>query len=106
MPDLVPNINPQVTAALLSTSSYIIDLVCLTIKLVESAVINGARMVPDIHGKGVIVAPMLDGRLLAGPTAEEDIAKEDTRLITMEQFSSNWRDRQENCSWFAGGKDL
>jgi L-2-hydroxyglutarate oxidase LhgO len=46
MPDLEPNINPQVTAALLSTSSYIIDLVCLTIKLVESAVINGAQMVP------------------------------------------------------------
>jgi L-2-hydroxyglutarate oxidase LhgO len=88
MPDLEPNINPQVTAALLSTSSYIIDLVCLTIKLVESAVINGARMVPDIHGKGVIVAPMLDGRLLAGPTAEEDIAKEDTRLNTMEQFQA------------------
>jgi glycerol-3-phosphate dehydrogenase len=44
--------------------------------------------VPDIHGKGVIVAPMLDGRLLAGPTAEEDIAKEDTRLITMAQFQA------------------
>src|SRR4029077_1580129 len=43
-------------------------------------------MVPTIHGKGVIVAPMLDGRLLVGPTAEEGIAKEDTRLISMEQF--------------------
>jgi glycerol-3-phosphate dehydrogenase len=44
-------------------------------------------MVPTIHGKGVIVAPMLDGRLLVGPTAEEGIAKEETRLITMEKFA-------------------
>lgn len=43
-------------------------------------------MAPTIHGKGVIVAPMLDGHLLVGPTAEEGITKEDTRLITMEQF--------------------
>ena len=43
-------------------------------------------MVPTIHGKGVIVAPMLDGHVLVGPTAEEGIAKEDTRLITMEKF--------------------
>jgi glycerol-3-phosphate dehydrogenase len=43
-------------------------------------------MVPTIHGKGVIVAPMLDGHLLVGPTAEEGIAKDDTRLITMEKF--------------------
>jgi glycerol-3-phosphate dehydrogenase len=43
-------------------------------------------MVPTIHGKGVIVAPMLDGHLLVGPTAEEGVAKEDTRLITMEKF--------------------
>jgi glycerol-3-phosphate dehydrogenase len=44
-------------------------------------------MVPTIHGKGVIVAPMLDGHVLVGPTAEEGIAKEDTRLITMEKFA-------------------
>jgi glycerol-3-phosphate dehydrogenase len=43
-------------------------------------------MVPTIHGKGVIVSPMLDGHVLVGPTAEEGIAKEDTRLITMEKF--------------------
>jgi glycerol-3-phosphate dehydrogenase len=43
-------------------------------------------MVPTIHGKGVIVAPMLDGHVLVGPSAEEGIAKEDTRLITMEKF--------------------
>jgi glycerol-3-phosphate dehydrogenase len=43
-------------------------------------------MVPTIHGKGVIVAPKIDGYLLVGPTAEEGIAKEDTRLISMEQF--------------------
>jgi glycerol-3-phosphate dehydrogenase len=43
-------------------------------------------MVPTIHGKGVIVAPMLDGHVLVGPSAEEGSAKEDTRLITMEKF--------------------
>lgn len=54
----------------------------------ERGIINNhiLFMAPTIHGKGVIVAPMLDGHLLVGPTAEEDIAKEDTRLITMEQF--------------------
>jgi len=29
---------------------------------------------------------MLDGHVLVGPTAEEGVAKEDTRLITMEKF--------------------
>ncbi len=43
-------------------------------------------MAPTIHGKGVIVAPMLDGHLLVGPTSEEGIAKEDTRLVTVEKF--------------------
>ena len=43
-------------------------------------------MVPTIHGKGVIVAPMLDGHLLVGPTAEDGIEKEDTRLVTMDKF--------------------
>lgn len=38
-------------------------------------------LVPTIYGKGVIVAPMPDGHILVGPTAEENIAKEDTRLI-------------------------
>jgi glycerol-3-phosphate dehydrogenase len=55
----------------------------------ERAMINNhiLFMVPTIHGKGVIVAPMLDGRVLVGPTAEEGIAKEETRLITMEKFA-------------------
>lgn len=43
-------------------------------------------MVPTVHGKGVVVAPMLDGHVLVGPTAEEGIAKEDTRLVTREKF--------------------
>ena len=43
-------------------------------------------MAPTIHGKGVIVAPMLDGHLLVGPTAEDGVAKEDTRLVTVEKF--------------------
>ena len=165
---LEPNLNPEITAALLCSSSFIVDPVRLTMKLVENAIINGTKlflqrrvaaitkhddlflvecmtqhgrtekyrsrfvinaaghyadiiaqmiqdndfslrarrgqyrviertersvigdhilfMVPTIYGKGVIVAPMLDGHLLVGPTAEENIAKEDTRLITMEQF--------------------
>jgi glycerol-3-phosphate dehydrogenase len=165
---LEPNLNAQIVAGLLCTSSHTVDPVRLTYKLVESAMANGARlflghrvssinklaeafliettnhhseikhyratfiinaaghyadviaqmigdkdfslrtrrgqyriiekseryminghilfMVPTIHGKGVIVAPMLDGHLLVGPTAEEGIAKEDTRLITMEKF--------------------
>jgi glycerol-3-phosphate dehydrogenase len=165
---LEPNLNAKIVAGLLCTSSHSVDPVTLTNKLVESALVNGARlflgnrvtsitkvaeeflvetinhhaqvknyratfiinaaghyadvmagmindkdfslrtrrgqyrviekterymindhilfMVPTIHGKGVIVAPMLDGHLLVGPTAEEGIAKEDTRLITMEKF--------------------
>jgi len=165
---LEPNLNAKIVAGLLCTSSHSVDPVTLTNKLVESALVNGARlflgnrvtsitkvaeeflvetinhhaqvknyratfiinaaghyadvmagmindkdfslrtrrgqyrviekterymindhilfMVPTIHGKGVIVAPMLDGHVLVGPTAEEGIAKEDTRLVTMEKF--------------------
>ena len=165
---LEPNLNTNVVAALLCKSSYSVDPVSLTNKLVESALLNGARlflgnrvtgitkvgeefsvqtidhhsqgkeyratfivnaaghyadviagmindkdfslktrrgqyrvlektersmindhimfMVPTIHGKGVIVAPMLDGHVLVGPTAEEGVAKEDTRLISVEKF--------------------
>ena len=165
---LEPNLNATVVAGLLCTSSHSVDPVILTNKLVESALVNGAKlflgnrvtgitkvgeefcvetinhhsqgqnyrarfivnaaghyadviagmindkdfslrtrrgqyrilekterymindhilfMVPTIHGKGVIVAPMLDGHVLVGPSAEEGIAKEDTRLITMEKF--------------------
>ncbi|CAT04699.2 Glycerol-3-phosphate dehydrogenase [Mesomycoplasma conjunctivae] len=42
--------------------------------------------VPTIHGKGVIVAPMLDGRVLVGPTAQTDVPKEETRVITKDKF--------------------
>ena len=42
--------------------------------------------IPTIHGKGVTVSPLLDGRVLVGPTAEENIKKEDTRLVTREKF--------------------
>ena len=166
---LEPNLNPEVIAALLCTSSHIVDPVALTNSLVENAILNGATiflgirfkvliilqkffviealnyhlqtdiyhsrfivnaaghyadviadmihdrdftlkarrgqyrilekterhtinnhilfMAPTIHGKGVIVAPMLDGHLLVGPTAEEGVAKEDTRLVTIEKFA-------------------
>ncbi len=39
-------------------------------------------MVPTIHGKGVIVSPMLDGNFLVGPTALDGVDKEATRYIT------------------------
>ncbi|QGZ97428.1 type 2 glycerol-3-phosphate oxidase [Mycoplasma sp. NEAQ87857] len=42
--------------------------------------------VPTIHGKGVIVAPTLDGHYLVGPTAEEGVPKEDTRLVTPAKY--------------------
>ncbi len=44
-------------------------------------------MVPTIHGKGVIVSPMLDGHILVGPTAEDGVSKEDTRLVTIEKYN-------------------
>ena len=53
----------------------------------ENHIVNSiCFMVPTIHGKGVVVAPMLDGRIMVGPTAEEGVAKEDTRLVTREKF--------------------
>ncbi|WPL39238.1 type 2 glycerol-3-phosphate oxidase [Malacoplasma iowae] len=44
-------------------------------------------MVPTIHGKGIIVSPMLDGHILVGPTAEDGVSKEDTRLVTREKYN-------------------
>lgn len=40
-------------------------------------------LVPTKYGKGVIVAPMPDGHILVGPTAEDNVPKEDTRLIDL-----------------------
>ncbi len=45
---LEPNVNPQISTALLCTGSHIVDPVCLTKKLVESAVSNRS---PGIFGK-------------------------------------------------------
>ncbi|WP_339022817.1 type 2 glycerol-3-phosphate oxidase [Spiroplasma endosymbiont of Crioceris asparagi] len=53
----------------------------------ESGIVNSVVfMVPTIHGKGVIVAPMLDGHVMVGPTAEEGVPKDETRLVTQEKF--------------------
>ncbi|AKF40899.1 glycerol-3-phosphate dehydrogenase [Mycoplasmopsis canis] len=53
----------------------------------EAGIVNSICFkVPTIYGKGVIVAPMLDGRVLVGPTAEEGVPKEETRLVTKEKF--------------------
>ncbi len=43
-------------------------------------------LTPNKHGKGVIVAPMLTGQVLTGPTAEEGISKEDTNVINFNNF--------------------
>lgn len=40
-------------------------------------------LAPTTYGKGVIVAPMPDGHILVGPTAEDNIAKEDTRIVDL-----------------------
>jgi glycerol-3-phosphate dehydrogenase len=42
--ELEPNLNSQVVAGLLCTSSYIVDPVRLTNKLVESAISNGVKV--------------------------------------------------------------
>ena len=53
----------------------------------EANIVNSiCFMVPTIHGKGVIVSPMLDGRVLVGPTARENVLKENTRLITIDDY--------------------
>ncbi|MCR8613087.1 MAG: type 2 glycerol-3-phosphate oxidase [Mycoplasma sp.] len=60
-------------------------------RILSKSEINKVRnicfKVPTIHGKGVIVSPMLDGRVLVGPTAENDIPKDETRLITRKMYS-------------------
>lgn len=43
-------------------------------------------LVPTKYGKGVIVAPTLDGYVLVGPTAVENVSKESTRLIDFNQL--------------------
>ena len=43
--------------------------------------------VPSKYGKGVIVAPMLNDRVMVGPTALDDVLKEDTRLVTQDVWN-------------------
>ncbi|ASZ09384.1 FAD-dependent oxidoreductase [Mesoplasma chauliocola] len=53
----------------------------------EFGIVNSVVfMVPTIHGKGVIVAPTLDGHVLVGPTSEDFVPKNETRLITKEKY--------------------
>ncbi|MCK5866887.1 MAG: type 2 glycerol-3-phosphate oxidase [Mycoplasmataceae bacterium] len=57
------------------------------LSMTESNKVNNVVFkVPTLYGKGVIVAPMLDGRTLIGPTAEENILKEDARLVTRNKY--------------------
>lgn len=41
---------------------------------------------PNVYGKGVIVAPTLDGRVMVGPTAENGIPKEDVALVSVAKY--------------------
>lgn len=41
-------------------------------------------LTPSKHGKGVIIAPLFDGRILVGPTAEDNVPKDDIQLVTEE----------------------
>ncbi|ATZ16904.1 glycerol-3-phospate oxidase [Williamsoniiplasma luminosum] len=53
----------------------------------EFGVVNSVIfMVPTIHGKGIIVAPTLDGHILVGPTSEDDVPKDETRLVTPAKY--------------------
>ncbi|AGR41357.1 type 2 glycerol-3-phosphate oxidase [Spiroplasma taiwanense] len=53
----------------------------------EKNIVNSVVfMVPTIHGKGVIVAPLLTGHIMVGPTAVDGVPKDETRLVTKEQF--------------------
>ncbi|VEU59497.1 Glycerol-3-phosphate dehydrogenase [Mesomycoplasma neurolyticum] len=53
---------------------------------IKNKVSNVCFMVPTIHGKGVIVAPMLNGNFLVGPTAEDHVKKDETSFITHEKY--------------------
>ncbi|ATZ21859.1 type 2 glycerol-3-phosphate oxidase [Mesoplasma tabanidae] len=53
----------------------------------EAGIVNSVVfMVPTVHGKGVIVAPTLDGHVLVGPTSEDFVPKDETRLITKNKY--------------------
>ncbi|WP_041614508.1 type 2 glycerol-3-phosphate oxidase [Spiroplasma syrphidicola] len=88
---------------------------CVLEKSEGHLVNNIVFMVPTIHGKGVIVAPMLDGHLLVGPTAQEDVPKNETRLVTpaMEpqigaigQHIIPAIKMEKNCYRFAGSRPI
>lgn len=72
-------------------------------------------MVPTIHGKGVIVAPMLDGHLLVGPTAEDNVPKAETRLVTPAMYEKIGQigikiipnlKMEKTCQTFAGSRPI
>ena len=52
-----------------------------------SKVNNICFKIPSKFGKGVIVAPMLNNRVLVGPTALDNVPKEDTRLVTQDVWN-------------------
>ncbi|MBW3059104.1 type 2 glycerol-3-phosphate oxidase [Spiroplasma poulsonii] len=72
-------------------------------------------MVPTIHGKGVIVTPTLNGHLLVGPTAEDNIPKAETRLVTPAMYEKIGQigtkivpnlKMEKTCQTFAGSRPI
>ena len=47
----------------------------------QSKIKNICFLTPSIHGKGILVLPMTNGRVLLGPSAKDNIIKADTRLL-------------------------
>ncbi|AEM68925.1 type 2 glycerol-3-phosphate oxidase [Mycoplasma putrefaciens] len=82
----------------------------------QAGIVNSVVfMVPTIHGKGVIVAPMLDGRVMVGPTAVSGVKKEDTLLVTPEQYENIAKigkklipniDMSKTCTTYAGSRPI
>jgi len=71
---LEPNLNPEITAGLLCSSSFIVDPVRLTMKLVENAIVNGTKLflqrkwfinVAGISSPGLSAAPAIAQEVIA-----------------------------------------
>ncbi|PTD31152.1 type 2 glycerol-3-phosphate oxidase [Mycoplasma leachii] len=82
----------------------------------EAGIVNSVVfMVPTIHGKGVIVAPMLDGRVMVGPTALDGVPKEETLLVTQQQYDNIGKigkhlipniNMDKTCTVYAGSRPI
>ncbi|BDV02360.1 MAG: glycerol-3-phosphate dehydrogenase [Candidatus Hepatoplasma vulgare] len=68
-------------------------------------------LTPTRHGKGVIVAPLFDGRVLVGPTAEDNVPKDDIQIVSERVLKSikkigrkiNWKINFDRIETVAAG---